>query len=83
MAAALFVSLFLNALVNYCVISQTGPKTERVTILGAATPETGLGKHDFCSATLKRKGTLFLNDEFLETVRQWHEETLGMQVCTY
>ena len=47
----LFVSLFgwfLNVLVNYKVISRTGPKTERLTILRAATHETELGDHDLC-----------------------------------
>ena len=47
----LFVCLvgwFLNVLVNYKVISRTGPKTERLTILRAATHETELGDHDFC-----------------------------------
>ena len=39
---------FLNLLVNYWVISRTGPKTERLTILHAATHETELGVHDFC-----------------------------------
>ena len=29
------------------VISRTGPKTERLTILSAATHETELGDHDF------------------------------------
>ena len=38
----------LNVLVNYKVISRTGPKTERLTILRAATHETELGDHDFC-----------------------------------
>ena len=38
---------FLNVLVNYWVISRTGPKTERLTILRAATHETELGDHDF------------------------------------
>ena len=39
---------FLNVLVNDYVISRTGPKTERLTILRAATHETELGDHDFC-----------------------------------
>ena len=39
---------FLNVLVNYQVISRTGPKTERLTILHAATHEAELGDHDFC-----------------------------------
>ena len=39
---------FLNVLVNYWVISRTGPKTERLTILRAAPHETELGDHDFC-----------------------------------
>ena len=38
---------FLNVLVNYKVISRTGPKTERLTILRAATHEIELGDHDF------------------------------------
>ena len=38
---------FLNVLVNYSVISRTGPKTERLTILRAVTHETELGDHDF------------------------------------
>ena len=42
------VGWFLNVLVNYKVISRTGPKTERLTILHAATHETELGDHDFC-----------------------------------
>ena len=37
---------FLNVLVNYQVISRTGPKTEHLTILRAATHETELGDHD-------------------------------------
>ena len=46
----LFVWLVGWYLVNYNVISQTGPKTERLTILRAATHETELGDHDhdFC-----------------------------------
>ena len=39
---------FPNVLVNYYVISRTGPKTERLTILRAATHETELGDHSFC-----------------------------------
>ena len=39
---------FLNVLVNYEIISRTGPKTERLTIVRAATRETELGDHDFC-----------------------------------
>ena len=39
---------FLNVLVNYYVISRTGPKTECLTILRAATHEKELGDHDFC-----------------------------------
>ena len=39
---------FLNVLVNYLVISRTGPKTERLTVLRAATHETELGDHNFC-----------------------------------
>ena len=35
-------------LVNYWVISRAGPKTERLTILRAATHETELGNHDLC-----------------------------------
>ena len=42
------VGWFLNVLVNYWVISQTGPKTERLTILRAAIHKTELGDHDFC-----------------------------------
>ena len=42
------VGWFLNVLVNYKVISRTGPKTERLTILRAATHETALGDYDFC-----------------------------------
>ena len=38
---------FLNVLVNYKVISRTGPKTKRLTILRAATHQTELGNHDF------------------------------------
>ena len=37
-----------NVLVNYLAISWTGLRTERLTILRAATHETGLGDHDFC-----------------------------------
>ena len=39
---------FLNVLVNYKAISRTGPKTERLTILRAATHESELGDHNFC-----------------------------------
>ena len=39
---------FLNVLVNNKAISRTGPKTERLTMLRAATHETELGDHDFC-----------------------------------
>ena len=39
---------FPNVLVNNKAISRTGPKTERLTILRAATHETKLGDHDFC-----------------------------------
>ena len=39
---------FLNVLVNYNVISRAGPKTERLTILRAATLATGLRDLDFC-----------------------------------
>ena len=39
---------FLNVLVNNYAISRTGPKTERLTILRAATNETERGDHDFC-----------------------------------
>ena len=42
------VGWFLNVLVNYKVILRTGPKTERLTILRAATRETELRDHDFC-----------------------------------
>ena len=45
MFVCLFV-WFLNVLVNYWVISRTGPKTERLTILRAATHDTELGDHD-------------------------------------
>ena len=41
------VGWILNVLVNYSVISRTGPETERLTILRAATHETELGDHDF------------------------------------
>ena len=37
------VGWFLNVLVNNQVISRTGPETERLTILRAATHETELG----------------------------------------
>ena len=40
------VGWFINVLVNYWVISRTGPKTERLTILRAVTHETELGDHD-------------------------------------
>ena len=43
-----FVCLVSYVLVNFYVISRTGPKTERLTILRAATHETELGDHDFC-----------------------------------
>ena len=43
-----FVVWFLNVLVNHKVISRTGAKTERLTILRAVTRETELGDHDFC-----------------------------------
>ena len=39
---------FLKVLINYNVISRTGPKTERLTNLSVATHETELGDHDFC-----------------------------------
>ena len=42
------VGWLLNVLVNYQAISRTGPKTERLTILRAATHETELADHDFC-----------------------------------
>ena len=42
------VGWFLNILVNYKVIWRRGPKTERLTILHAATHETELRDHDFC-----------------------------------
>ena len=42
------VGWFFNVLVNYKAISRTGPKTECLTILRAATHETELGDHDFC-----------------------------------
>ena len=45
---SLFGWLFINVLVNYQAISRTGPKTERLIILRAATHETQLGDHDFC-----------------------------------
>ena len=45
--ACLFV-WFLNVLVKNQAISRTGPKTERLTILRAATHETELGDHGFC-----------------------------------
>ena len=37
---------FLNVLVNNLAISRTGHKTERLTILRAATHEIELGDHD-------------------------------------
>ena len=36
---------FLNVLFTYWVISRTGPKTERLTILRAATHEIELGDY--------------------------------------
>ena len=50
MTYALFLCLFVfhNVLFNYLLISRTGPKTERLTILRAATHETELGDHYFC-----------------------------------
>ena len=44
----LFVWLVFNVLVNYWVITRTGPKTEGLTILRAATHETELGDNVFC-----------------------------------
>ena len=40
------VGWFLNVLVNTLVISRTGRKTERLTVLRAVTHETELGDHD-------------------------------------
>ena len=48
MATSVLFGWFLNVLVNYWAISQTGLKTERLTILRAATHETELEDHDFC-----------------------------------
>ena len=42
------VGWFLNVLVNNEAISRTGPKTERLRIVRAATRETEAGDHDFC-----------------------------------
>ena len=39
---------FLHILVDYFFILRTGPKTERLTGLGAAIHETELGVPDFC-----------------------------------
>ena len=39
---------FLNVLVHYSVISRTGPKTERLTFLRAATHKIELGDYDLC-----------------------------------
>ena len=39
---------FLNVLVSNKAISRTGSKTERLTILNAATHETEWGDHDYC-----------------------------------
>ena len=47
MGMVCLVGWLLNVLVDY-VISLTGPKTERLIILRAATHETELGNHDFC-----------------------------------
>ena len=46
---------FLNVLVNKQAISRTGPKTELLTILRAATHETELGDHDFCLSNVTRE----------------------------
>ena len=54
---------FLNILVNYKIISPTGPKTERLTILHAATHETELGDHDFCLSRSHSRGSLDVKDE--------------------
>ena len=42
------VRIFHSDYTLTAVISRTGPKTERLTILRAATHETELGDHDFC-----------------------------------
>ena len=39
---------FVSVIVNNYAISRTGPTTERMTILRAATHETELGDDDFC-----------------------------------
>ena len=62
---SLFVCLFgwfLNVLVNNQAISPTGPKTERLTILRAATHETEWGDHDF-------KGAAAYESRRLETAK--------------
>ena len=46
---------FLNVCVNYKVISLTRPKTERLTILRAATHETELLDYDFCLSRRERE----------------------------
>ena len=45
-------------------ISWTGPKTERLTILRAATHETELGDHDFCLSRSHRYVTYHRVAEF-------------------
>ena len=42
------IGWFVNVFVNKYVITRMGPKTERLTILRAATHETERGDHDFC-----------------------------------
>ena len=44
----LFVFVCFIWFLNNKIISWTGPKTERLAILRAATHETELGDHDFC-----------------------------------
>ena len=59
---------FLNVLVNYEFISWTGPKTERLTILGAATHESNV---------MKLNITLFTKERFvpLRNNRTWQSHT--------
>ena len=47
---------FLTSSSRTKAISRTDPKTERLTILRAATHETELGDHDFCLSRSQRIG---------------------------
>ena len=76
----LFVCLFvwfLNIVVNYYVISVTGPETEHLTILRAATHETALGDHDSVSA-----GHVVWETYLPETLKSFHptDPTLNLKL---